>query len=108
MVPMVSSITVLEVTSVDGFGGQRSQTQSSTMPIKPVGMAQASTEPISTFSAPIVLALVTLTSQVATEDGDEDFVGSKGSTTTNNDSDLEVVHLPGPTIRELVGDLAKS
>ena len=31
----------------------------------------------------------------------------EGSATTTNDSDLEGVHLPGPTIRELVGDLDK-
>ena len=40
--------------------------------------------------------------------GDEDFVGSEGPVTTNNDSDFEGSHLPGPTIRELVGDLDKS
>ena len=47
---------------------------------------------------------MTLTSQVATKDGDEDFVGPEGLATTNNDSDLEGVHLLGPTIRELFGD----
>ena len=31
----------------------------------------------------------------------------EGPATTTNDSDLEGVHLPGPTIRELVGDLDK-
>ena len=94
---MVSSITVSEAAGVDGFGGQRSQTQFSTMPIKPVGVAQASSEPVSISSAPIVSALVTWTSQVATED-------AEGSATTNNNSDLEGVHLLGPTIRELFGD----
>ena len=102
MVPVVSSATVSSImvskaTGVDGFGGQRSQTQFSTMPIKPVGVAQASSEPVSISSAPIVSALVTWTSQVATEDAD-------GSATTNNDSDFEGVHLLGPTIRELFGD----
>ena len=97
MVPVVSSATVSEATGVDGFGGQRSQTQFPTMPIKPVGVAQASSEPVSISSAPIVSALVTWTSQVATED-------AEGSATTNNDSDLEGVHLLGPTIRELFGD----
>ena len=102
MVPVVSSATVSSImvskaTGVDGFGGQRSQTQFSTMPIKPVGVAQASSEPVSISSAPIVSALVTWTSQVATED-------AEGSATTNNNSDLEGVHLLGPTIRELFGD----
>lgn len=36
--------------------------------------------------------MVTLTSQVATEDGDEDFVGSEVSASTNEDFDLEGVH----------------
>ena len=72
MVPVVSSATVSSImvskaTGVDGFGGQRSQTQFSTMPIKPVGVAQASSEPVSISSAPIVSALVTWTSQVATK-----------------------------------------
>ena len=49
-------------------------------------------------------ATVTLTSQVATKDGDEDFVDPEGLATTNNDSDLEGVHLLDPTIRELFGD----
>ena len=49
--------------------------------------------------------MVTLTSQVATEDGDEDFVGSEVSATTNEDSNLEGVHQSWSTIRELVGDL---
>ena len=85
---MVSSTMVSEVMGVDGFGGLSSQNQSSTLPVKLVG--------------------VNLTSQVATEGGDVDFVGSEGSATTTNDFDLEGVHLPGPTIRELVGDLDKS
>ena len=85
---MVSSITVLEEMGADGFGGPNSQNQSSTLPVKPMG--------------------VNLTSQVVTEGGDVDFVGLEGSATTTNDSDLEGVHLPGPTIRELVGDLDKS
>lgn len=36
--------------------------------------------------------MVTLTSQVATEDGDEDFVGLEVSASTNEDFDLEGVH----------------
>jgi len=44
MVPVMSlatmsSITVLEAMGVDGIGGQRSQTQFSTMPVKQVGVA---------------------------------------------------------------------
>ena len=44
------------------------------MPVKSVGVAQASSELVMTCTDPVVLALVPLTSQVATEDGDEDFV----------------------------------
>ena len=46
--------------------------------------------------------------QVAKEDGEEDFVGSEGSDTTNYDFESEGVNLSGPTIRKLVGDLDKS
>ena len=52
--------------------------------------------------------MVYLTSQVVTEDGDEDFVGSEVSATAHEDFDLEGVQQPCPTIRELVGDLDKS
>ena len=52
--------------------------------------------------------MVNLTSQVVTEDGDEDFVGSEVSAIAHEDSDLEGVQQPCPTIRELVGDLDKS
>ena len=74
----------------------------------PVVSSATISEPIRTFTDPIVSALVSLSSLVASKDGDEDFVGSKGPVTTNNDSDFEGSHLPGPTIRELVGDLDKS
>ena len=65
-------------------------------------------EPIRTFTDPIVSALVSLSSLVASKDGDEDFVGLEGPVTTNNDSDFEGAHLPGPTIRALVEDLDNS
>ena len=78
------------------------------MPVKSVGVAQASSELVMTYTDPVVLALVPLTSQVATEDGDEDFVGSDGSDTINTDSYYEEAHLVGPTIKELFGDLDKS
>ena len=47
--------------------------------------------------------LVNLTSQVATEGEDVDFVGLEGLATSNNDSNIEGVHLPSTTIRDLVG-----
>ena len=65
-------------------------------------------ESVRTFTDLMVSVLVSLSSPVASEDGDEDFVGSEGPVTTNNDSDFEGAHLPGPIIRELVGDLDKS
>ena len=88
----LSSIIALKVTGVNSFGGPRNQNQFSTMQFKPVGVVQASSE----------------YSQMAKEDGEEDFVGSKVSATTNYDFESEGVHLPSPTIRELVGDLDKS
>ena len=103
---MISSITISKVTCVDALGSPRTYTQCSFMPVKSMGVAQASSEPIMTCTDPIMLALVPLTSQVATEDGDEDFVGSKGSDTIN--TDYEEAHLASPTIKELFGDLDKS
>lgn len=71
-------------------------------------MIQASSELVIAYSDPMVSALVSLTSQVATEVGEEDFMGSEGSATTNYESNFEGVHLPGLTITELVGELDKS
>ena len=52
--------------------------------------------------------MVTLTSQVATEDGDEDFLGSrKYRPLLMRILILKGVHQSWPTIRELVGDLDK-
>lgn len=65
-------------------------------------------KPVMTFTNPIEVALVSLTSQVASDDRDEDFVGLEGSATTNSDFDFEGAHLPGLTIKELVEDLDKS
>ena len=97
VVPVVSSATMSsifasEVMGADSFSGPRLQTQSSTKPVKLVGVVQAPSE----------------SPQVAKEDGEDDFVGSKGSDITNYDFESEGVNLPGPTIRELVGDLDKS
>ena len=61
-------------------------------------------EPVMTLVDSIMSELVPLSSLVASEDGDEDFVGSEGSIT----SDFEGVQLLGLTRRELVGDLDKS
>ena len=61
-------------------------------------------EPVLTLTKPRVLKLVSLSSPVALEDGEDDFVGSEGLFT----SDFEGAQLPRPTIKELVGDLDKS
>ena len=61
-------------------------------------------EPVITFTDPRVSGLVSFFSLVASEDGDEDFVGLEGLVT----SDFEGAQLPGPIITELVGDLDKS
>ena len=61
-------------------------------------------EPVITFTDPKVSGLVSFFSLVASEDGDEDFVGLEGPVT----SDFEGAQLPGPIITELVGDLDKS
>ena len=104
----MSSTIASTVTGANSFGGPSLETQSYTMSVKPVGVVQASSESVIAYSDPMVSTQVSLTSQVATEDGEEDFVGSEGSATTKYDSDSEGVHLHGPTIRELVGDLDKS
>ena len=57
-----------------------------------------------TFTDPRVSGLVSFFSLVASEDGDEDFVGLEGPGTF----DFEGAQIPSPTIRELVGDLDKS
>ena len=88
----MSSIFAPKVMGADSFSGPRVQTQSSTKPVKPVGAVQAPSE----------------SPQVAKEDGEDDFVGSEGLDITNYDFESEGVNLPGPTIRELVGDLDKS
>ena len=58
-------------------------------------------EPVTNF---IVPAIVSLDSTMASEVGEEDFLGLEGPKI----SILEGAQLPGPTIRELVGDLDKS
>ena len=102
------SIIAPEMMGSDGCGGRSNQTQPFTMSSKPVGAVQATSDSIPTCSDSMVSALVSLTSQMATEDKEEDFVGSEGSVTTNYDSECEGIHLLGPTIRELVRDLDKS
>ena len=128
-------ISSLEATKVAGDGGQHSPprlVQPPTVPTGPAVVAQASHEPLSgisassgsrlvlvvslatiskpvmTFTDPLMSALVPLTSQVALDDGEEDFVGSEGLATTNNNSDFEGAHLPGPMIKKLVCDLDNS
>ena len=58
-------------------------------------------KPVMTLADPKVSTMVSLSSLVASEDGDENFVGSKGLGT----SVFEGAQVPGPTIRELVGDI---
>ena len=113
LMPAVSLATVFstiapEVMGSDGCGGRSNQTQPFTMSGKLVGAIQVASDSVPTCSDSMVSALVSLTSQMATEDREEDFVDSEGSVTTNYDSECEGIHLPGPTIRELVGDLDKS
>ena len=66
-----------------------------------MGSSAMISEPVTN---PIVPAIVSLDSPVASEVGEEDFVGLEGPGT----SIFEGAQLPGPTIRELVGDLDKS
>ena len=53
---------------------------------------------------PIVPATASLDSPMASEVGEEDFVGLEGLGT----SFFEGAQLPGPNIRDLIGDLDKS
>ena len=120
----------LMTTVVAGKGGQHSPISIAQLPIAltgPMMAAQASHKQISPISAPSgsrlvpevspamileqvltlieprVSKLVSLSSPVASEKGEDDFVGSEGLVT----SDFEGAQLPGPTIKELVGDLDK-
>ena len=61
-------------------------------------------EQVLTLTEPRVTKLVSLSSPVASEKGEDDFVGSEGLVT----SYFEGAQLPSPTIKELVGDLDKS
>ena len=70
----------------------------------PVVSSATISEPVMTLADSKVLAMVSLSSPMALEDGDENFVGSEGPGT----SVFEGAQVPGPTIRELFGDLAKS
>ena len=65
-------------------------------------------EPVMTLTDLMVSVLVSLSSPMASNDGVEDFVGSEGSVTTNNESNFEGAHLHGPTIKELVRDSEES
>lgn len=65
----LSPITAQSVTGVESFGGPRAQTQSYTMPVKLVGVDQASSESVTAYSDSMVSAQVPVTSQVAMEDG---------------------------------------
>ena len=60
-------------------------------------------EPVLTLTVLRVLEL-SLSSPVASEEGEDDFVGSEGLVTSN----FKGAQLPGPTIMELVEDLDKS
>ena len=70
----------------------------------PVVSSATISEPVMTLANSKVSAMVSLSSPMALEDGDENFVGSEGPGT----SVFEGAQVPGPTIRELVGDLDKS
>ena len=74
----------------------------------PVVSSAAISEPVMTLTDLMVSVLVFLSSPVALNDGVEDFVGSEGSVTTNNESNFEGAHLHGPTIKELVRDSEES
>ena len=61
-------------------------------------------ELVLTLTKPRVSELVSLSSSVALEEGEDDFVGSEGLVTSN----FKGAQLPGPTIKELVKILDKS
>lgn len=112
-----SFISVQEVPSVSGYHVLMSPTwptQSPTESILSAEVSPASIEPISAVvmsqspSNPIVSAAVSSSSQVRSEDGGEEFVGSEVLGTVPESSELEGVHHSCPTIKELVGDLDKS
>ena len=67
----------------------------------PVGSSAMISKPVTN---PIVPAIVSLDSPMASKVGEEDFMCLEGPGT----SVFEGAQLPSPTIRELVGDLDKS
>ena len=60
-----------------------------------------------THTVPVMLVVVSQSSQTVTEAGDEERLGSKDAVVLPF-SNVEVAHQSCPTIRELVGDLDKS
>ena len=87
MVPLVtkSALLVLEVPGDSDYSGQLILSwlnKTSTVPILPMEVAKASFELISVVvlsqasSDPMVAAVVTLSSQVVSDDGGEEIVGS--------------------------------
>ena len=85
----------VQISSISDLNGLR---------LVPVVSSATISEPVMTLANSKVSAMVSLSSPMALEDGDENFVGSEGSGT----SVFEGAQVPGPTIRELVGDLDKS
>ena len=87
MVPLVtkSALLVLEVPGDSDYSGQLIPSwlkKTSTVPILPMEVAKASFEQIwavvlsQAYSDPMVAAVVTLSSQVVSDDGGEEIVGS--------------------------------
>ena len=81
-----------QISQIDELSGSK---------LVPVGSSAMISEPVMNL---IVLAIVSLDSLVASEIGEEDFVGLEGPGT----SVFEGAQLPGLTTRDLVGDLDKS
>ena len=92
---MVAQSSFAQISPISALSGSRLVSEGS-----PATML----EPVLTLTEPRVLKLVSLSSPMASEEGEDDFVGSEGLVT----SDFEGAQLPRPTIKELVGDLDKS
>uniref|UniRef100_A0A7N2L369 Uncharacterized protein n=1 Tax=Quercus lobata TaxID=97700 RepID=A0A7N2L369_QUELO len=121
MVPLVmkSALLVLEVPGSSDYSGQLIPswlTKTSTVLILPMEVAKASFKQISAMvlsqasSNPMVAAVVTSSSQVVSNDGGEEIVGSEVMVNVPESSNLDIegVHHSYPAIRELVEDLDKS
>ena len=92
---MVAQASFAQISPISASSGSR---------LVPEGSPATILELVLTLTKPRVSELVSLSSSVALEEGEDDFVGSEGLVTSN----FKGAQLLGPTIKELVKILDKS